>query len=434
MKIKSALKDHVTPIKVFSILGIWGLFCVFFLFFSTNGELIDNYFFYDTLDTGMDFFHSIEYVNGRAPYLYFDTLYPPLANFLFYQCFLLVPISVSEVWPMDFQESILMRGTAADLRVQQVPLLLFCLFLVISIWMITSLMLHIMRDSERGWRHCAVFCMLFSPGMLYAVERGNILLLTLPFCLFFVAFRNSKSWLLRELALLSLAAAAGLKLYPVFLGVLILHDRKYFAAARAIVYGILSVVLPAQFFMEGQAGIRMWLKIVLSFGSMDTMPWIGTGFENILHHIALFLRENQSIEICTDCFSTAGIWVSGLLLFAALFLERDWQRILAATLAIVLFQTQARYAFSFFVIPMTMFLAEEKIFSIRNIVPFALLLLNLLNLPLFYIQDQEYPHIVLAQWVCTLLVIWCVTEFAAQTVSRICSARDGGKIYGNLAK
>jgi len=30
--------------------------------------LISRYYFYDTRDTGMDFFHSIEYVRGRVPY------------------------------------------------------------------------------------------------------------------------------------------------------------------------------------------------------------------------------------------------------------------------------------------------------------------------------------------------------------------------------
>lgn len=434
MKIKTTLKDRITPIKVFSILGVWGLFCVFSHFYSSNGELIDNYFFYDKMDTGMDFFHSIEYVNRRAPYLYFNALYPPLANYFFFLCFRLVPTSITATWPMDFYESILTRGTDADLRIHQAPLLLFCLFLMISIWMITSLMLYIMRDSERGWRHGAVFCMLFSPGMMFAVERGNILLLAVPFCLFFVAFRNSKSWLLRELALLSLALAAGLKLYPAFLGVLLLHDKKYLAAARAVVYGILAVILPALFFREGLAGIQMWLNIVFQFGSMSPTPWFGTGFENILHHIALFLRENLSIEICTDYFSTASICVSGLLLVTALFLERDWQRILAAILAAVLFQAQVRYVFGFFVLPMTVFLAEEKRFNIKNIIPFILMLLNLLNLPLFYVRDQEYPDIILAQWVCMLLVIWCVTEFAVQTVRKIRSTRDGEKIYGNLEK
>ena len=41
------------------------------------------------------------------------------------------------------------------------------------------------------------------------------------------------------------AIAAGFKLYPAFLGVLLLRDKNYLAAVRTVLYGVVCPVLPA---------------------------------------------------------------------------------------------------------------------------------------------------------------------------------------------
>lgn len=431
MALRHTLHRAITPIKVYSILGLMGCAVVFHDFFVLNGELIDNYFFHDTMDTGMDFFHSIEYVKGRAPYFYFSTLYPPLANLLFYICFHMIPPSVTSMWSMDFLESVNNRGTSLDLRLYQSPMLLFCLFLVISTWLFVSLMLYIMHDCEQVWRNCAVLCMLISPGVTYAIERGNILLLSIPLCLFFIAFRNSKSWIIRELALLSLAVAAGLKLYPAFFGVLLLYDKKFFSAARTIFYGIMSIVLPALFFREGLSGIPMWLDVVFSFENTGSMPWTGTGFSSILHHVALYVKQVFTIDISTQYFSLIAICLSMLLLTVAVFLDKEWQRVLAVVMAIIMFQSQGKYIFSFLVIPMVFFLKEEAHFSIKTVIPFYLMTGMLVNLPLYYVRTESYPDVVMSHWLCALLTIWCFVVFTEQMIKKL-FLRYGGKGIENL--
>lgn len=74
---------------------------------ASHGELIQRNFFYNSLDTGIDFFHSIEYVQGRMPYGLFDTLYPLLVNVFFYLLYLLVPKDVSDKWASTFEDSLL---------------------------------------------------------------------------------------------------------------------------------------------------------------------------------------------------------------------------------------------------------------------------------------------------------------------------------------
>ena len=97
---------------------------------ASRGTLLHRFFFYDVTDTGMDFFHSIEYMRGRMPYGQFDTLYPPLANLFFYVLYLLVPKTQSATWTESYISSLNMRGTERDLRLQQATMMLFVVFVV----------------------------------------------------------------------------------------------------------------------------------------------------------------------------------------------------------------------------------------------------------------------------------------------------------------
>ena len=184
----------------------------------------------------MDFFHSIEYVNGRAPYALFNTLYPPLANLLFYIIFYCIPMTISSNWPLDFQQSVLMRRTSNDLRVYQAPMILFLIFVIVCVLMIVFLICHFLEEHEISLRKCVAFCAIFSYGILFSIERGNIIILTLPLTMFFVFYYNSDNRFVRELAYISLAVSAGLKLYPAFFGVLLIRDKQWKATISTVFY------------------------------------------------------------------------------------------------------------------------------------------------------------------------------------------------------
>jgi len=415
---KQAPRLNVSPISAFAVSGIIAMGIILCCFLFSHGDLIPQYFFYDMRDTGMDFFHSIEYVRGRAPYELFDTLYPPLANLLFYVIYCFVPLDVSKQWPADFLESLRMRGTQLDLRTYQAPMLLFLLFVLLSTWIMRSLCASCLKETSNKRANLVAFCMLFSPGMLYALERGNILLLVVPLTLFFVMYRNSENRILRELALLALAAAAGLKLYPAFFGVLLIRDKKYMQAVRAVIYGILTVILPMLFFKEGLAGIPMWLSIVFDFGSGSETPWLGTAFVNILHRIGLYANRYLGITIGTSWFSAAGMIASAVLLLASLGCKKEWQSVLAATMAVIMFQSQSNYIFGFVCVPMVLFLVQEKRFTKDNIAPFLLMLLLTVNLPLFHTEGVHYPDVALRQLISLLLVCWCVINTAVASIKK----------------
>lgn len=399
---------QIRPIKVFCIVSTIALFVLCACFLFSRGTLMSRYFFYDIRDTGMDFFHSIEYVRGRQPYELFNTLYPPLANLLFYLLYRCIPLEIVSQWPADFSDSISMRGTELDLRTYQAPMILFLLFVIICCVFLVFLLEHALQSYPSLWAKWAAICMLLSHGMMTSIERGNILFMVAGFSFFYVLFYDSRHAFLRELALIALAIAAGLKLYPALLGVLLLAEKRYKMAFRAVIYGILSVIAPCILFHGGLSNLLIWKDVLFSFGSGSTTPWLGTGFSGILHRIALYADVYLGLTIPVGWFGIAAIVVTILLLLCALSLNKKWQSVLACVLAIILFHSQGEYIYCLMLIPMALFLQEEKRFFRQNIVPFLGMLFLIIPLPLFNRINVSYPRIAVLQAISLYLLVWCI--------------------------
>lgn len=101
------------------------------------------------------------------------------------------------------------------------------------------------------------FGIIFNYGMLYAYERGNIVIYSFICSMMFVFFQNSKNKYMREIALMSLAFAAGLKIYPAFLGCL-LYNKEYKRAIRTVIYGIIMFIVPFFAFQEKLSGLPIF--------------------------------------------------------------------------------------------------------------------------------------------------------------------------------
>lgn len=410
------IAKYKSPELVFCIAALAGMAVVAVCILASHGELIQRYFFYNNLDTGMDFFHSIEYVRGRMPYALFDTLYPPLANVFFYLLYLLIPKEVSEKWADTFETSVSMRGTANDLRYNQAATLLFLLFLLFIIYAM-YVMVDKLLGTEVWHRRAVIFCALFSYGVLYGVERGNIILLCWVFMALFLCYYKAESPVLRELAYLSLAVAAGLKLYPAFLGVLLLKDRKILPAIRTVVYGIGAVFLPLYLFNEGLLGLWMWLRVVFGFGSSTDYPWVGNGFANILAHVGHLLDKGLGTSLGELNYALFGVAVALLLLVCAFFMDKEWKTVLTLILAMGMFQSQADYIYGLYLLPLLLFVAQEKRLYHGNVLPFGIMVLFTIHLPLFH-DTKSTSFTVRNLFFQVLLVIllgWCVH----QTVQKI---------------
>jgi len=398
----------INPMNVYCISAALCLVVLLACFLCSRGTLIERYFFRDTKDTGMDFFHSIEYTRGRKPYEIFDTLYPPLANLFFYVLYLMLPVEYTSQWPFDFSESVGMRATELDLRVHQSSMLTFIAFILLSALLLYSLIEYALHNRGLKTAKWTAVFMTLSYGCMYALERGNIIILCAGLSMVFALFYKSENKFLKEIALLSLAFAAGFKLYPALLGILLIREKDWKAAIRAVIYGVAALILPL-FAFEGLSALKIFFGQVTSFGESGSVDWTGTSFSNGVNHVLHFISSMTGTELTAASFvSTIGTILCLAVLACALILPKKWQAMLAVTLPMVMYQSQGHYALTMFLIPLAIYFQEEDQFSRQNIVPFIGMTLLTVHLPLFYTYNVSQPRHAVVQLTLVLLCVWCL--------------------------
>lgn len=350
-----------------------------FLFF-THGELWAQIFFPDVVDTGMDFFHSIEYTNGRAPYDLWGTLYPPLANLFFYFIYRFVPFYQIENW----NAIVWTRGTESDLRVHQATLMLFIAFIVSLVVLLVYCVERYLENTELSI--AVAISSLVTYGFLYAVERGNIILLAMLLSAIFVWFRESENKVISELALIALAIAAGLKIYPALLGMLLIYSKQYKKALRTVLYGLIAFVLPCFCFHEGLRCIKEFFEILQKFSVTENINTLGFSFDKICNTVCLAICSLFELEIPTsfllDVITKFNILIVVLLVVAGFFLKENWKKVLCCCMSILMYQTQGIYLLSILIIPLIVMIKEEKYIRKSNILYFILLVSTQCLLPI----------------------------------------------------
>lgn len=252
---------------VFACLLLLSFGLSFLINILTHGAVFSAYYFSE-LDSGMDFFNSMIYTVGRTPYLVYGTLYPPLANLIYYLLQNCVPREQVATWPdISWEKMYEHRGQEMDLRVHSSSLMLFILF---TLLVVLGLFFLVYRMVQQRTSHPGLVALSFllTTGMIFSLDRGNIVILSVLCSLFFVCFWQDDRWWMRELALLALAFSAGLKLYPALLGVLLLQAREWKRALRAVLYGVLSFFLPF-FAFHGVDSIRKFFQALLRFNQYD---------------------------------------------------------------------------------------------------------------------------------------------------------------------
>ncbi len=143
------------------------------------------------------------------------------------------------------------------------------MFLVTALWSVvcwSCMLLLICYTQFRGpaWKKSVfTFTVLFSGVMLYAAERGTLVLLSSSLTAFFIFNYRHPDRRIRETALIALALAAGLKLSPACMGLLPVIEKRWKEAARLILYGIAAFFLPFFFLPGGLKNIpRLWENIL----------------------------------------------------------------------------------------------------------------------------------------------------------------------------
>lgn len=367
--------------------GMVGLLVAAFL---SKGYVFSHFFFYDEKDTGMDFLHSIEYLKENQPYAIFGTIYPPLANLLFAFLYNLVPFSVKDNWGLSFEKSVSMRGTYADLRVQQSTLLLYLMFTIISTICFFCIVESILKKEKKA--RIIAFFSVFSYGFLMAIERGNIIIISAICTIFFVFYRNDEKPIKRELAYIMLSIAYGLKLYPAIFILLLLKEKKWPEMMRTILYGIFVSIVPLFFFQEGWSGINTWLRCLTSFNMDSSAPWVGNGWTNALSRGNLYLSKITGIQFSENLIGSLALASLALCCLIAVIEKEEWKTLLVLTFVCCAVKNQGDYIFIFYIIPLLSFLLNEKKVKRSNATLYISMVLLNIVIPVFYNQGTFYPR------------------------------------------
>lgn len=363
MKLREKLTASKYPYaRMFVILTALCLLALSAALCLGRGPAFSKYFFIDQYDCFNDWFNCIPGVKGYGIGSWICAQYPPLAKFIF--------LVAAHIYSGDNDIKTAIRNTAEDPRMDQSALIPFFAFVIFCVFAIILISSRLFKDDDKScFTGVALAC---TYGILSAIARGNVILLSAVLALFFVAYYRSDNKALRELAYISLALSAGIKLYPAAFGILILTEKRWFAAVRTFIYGILSLVIP-YFIIKGHVPAQ-------NTGSFaqELARWAKTVTEQLLGDFAKTgIILPALFIICTVYIVISAIkyFVTGKYL---------WKKVLYCGFIAIL----GGMAFSFpysvvFIMPsLAAFLKEKKGINAENIISFVLLCVILLPLPL----------------------------------------------------
>ena len=141
--------------------------------------------------------------------------------------------------------------------------------------------------------------------------------LVLVLLIAFLLMRDSEKKVNREIALICLACAAGLKIYPALFGVLYIKEKRFKEAVRAIIYGVLIFFLPYIFF----GGIDGLKQNICNLIEVNKMVWEEGCFNSLVHITVMFgHKTGMATETAVQIGKVISNVYFAVLLLAALFL------------------------------------------------------------------------------------------------------------------
>ncbi len=268
--------------------------------------------------------------------------YPPVARWITLLFSVFIPID--HVYFEDYQTSI-----------ASFILIAYTVFAMILLYRAFEKRLNLGK-----YRMLVVLALVFSSPMMFVLERANILLITIIFSAFFLIYYDSDSRAVRELALISLAIAASIKLYPAILGLLLIHDKRYKQAVRCAVYGI-TVFFGPFLFIGGSSALRKFIENLTDFSSVDSVGVRDQlmNFTNVSTNIFNFMGipEIDGRELASKLLIAVVI----LLLVAAVILKERWKSLTALTLLLVLIpNSSGYYMMAFYIFPLFLMLQKKE--------------------------------------------------------------------------
>ncbi|WP_167511272.1 glycosyltransferase family 87 protein [Pseudobutyrivibrio xylanivorans] len=303
-----------TTVEMFLKFLIVGEVIFWLLMFLSNGYYWGTYFFPNRTDCFMDHFNMLALLNNKDPY-YLKASYPAI-------CFLLLKI-LHLFMPLDIQQI----EPGLELRNNSIAMFLFVLTALIVLYILATLFEKILCNyGEKKY----ILAILLSGPIMFAFQRGNIILLTLVFLLVYYLYFDSEEKKKRYIAYIALAFAASIKVYPALFGIMTLKKKRYKETIHLAIIGFLLFIIPF-FAFDGIETFKEFLNGLSAAGTVMTSQGVGQNLS--LENLRLLLNLLMGTNISSSNLFLVCITV--VLLLTAYFCEKKWEALFLIATACV---------------------------------------------------------------------------------------------------
>ena len=392
----------IEPKNIFFIFAILNFVIFGISLILSDGVAFEKLFFYDTSDTFMDFFNPIKFSLTGNPYDFKEmgADYPPIAYLIFRLLGHFIPGS-KHMDAYQLRES----------QMGQVLLLLFTLICTLAMFYLT----YRVFNGKEYEKLLFLLTLIFSLPLLFLFERGNILLLVVALLMAFLVLRDSNNAVIREISLICLALAAGIKLYPAIFGLLLIVDKKYSQVVRCLIYGVVIFIVPF-FFFDGFKTMHVFVENLTQRVSNTHLVENGIYARTDLSALIAFpyLAIKETLIGCELLAKTLSVPISLHFIIGSFLFKEKWQKILCLTLVmIVLPPLNYTYCIALYFLPIVAFFSKNEYTRFEFV--FAMLFVMIL-VPVAFgnshsIEDTSYSQLlhIVAQ---DFLLILVITQIA----------------------
>lgn len=241
----------------------------------------------------------------------------------------------------------------------------FILFFMIFSCILMVLVYQLIKNIKTGNIYiknltAMVFCL--SAPIIFSLERGNTIILTMLLCMYYIFFYNSDNKFLQEGAYIALAIAAALKMTPAILGILLLYDKKYKEAFRTVLYGLFFTFIPFLFLKGGFSNISLMFSNIQANLEVYT-NLEGCGLSATVYTFGkLIFGENYILSSKINFFITMLSYIiSVILLLSYRFFEKKWEKMMSIIMILVILPSHSGYYCLLYMFPgILAFLNEEE--------------------------------------------------------------------------
>lgn len=299
---------------------------------------------------------------------YYTSIYPPLISAVMAVLQRFIPIGH--------------MTSSMTIRNSQMGNLIYLIWIIF--WMIVLYEMVLRYKAGKNAEKILFFFVICSSyPMIDCLERGNVVFVAAICMAVYLYNYRSESFWLRQLAFFALSGAAGVKIYPAVLGILLLKEKRYADTFNCLAMGIVVNLLPSAAFRTGFSSISYMLINAVSY--VDGNAFIGGKID--LSHLLQIPREVFGWEAYLDPMQYYDQIVAALLILTVVIVLfsrlEDWKIYMLFAMDLILLASfSPHYYITYTLAPLMLFLDSKpkaKGMSIVYAVLFAGILMTCIS-------------------------------------------------------